>query len=149
MCASKGFMETIRSGPDHGVAVKGELVFERVPSGAIGGALTTGTGVVPFAGAIDGRSFALALPTPVGTISGAGLAASPVISCRDIPRRGTLVGPRAGDVGDWVTAVSGAPIAGSYVTITQGLGHLRLRQLMSLAVSIRIRRHGGTVRRFR
>ena len=47
VCASKGFMETIRSGPDHGVAVKGELVFERVPSGATGGALTTVRGLSP------------------------------------------------------------------------------------------------------
>jgi hypothetical protein len=73
-------------------------------SGVIDGALaTTSKQVVPIKTAVDGRGFALTLPSRLGAISGAGVAAEPIDRCVDIPRGGKLAGPRVGDEGDWFT----------------------------------------------
>jgi hypothetical protein len=96
------FSADVRSGPDKDLALWGRLTIRISPSGALSGAVVRAGGLrVPVSGTAQGRTLTLAFHLPAGTISGTGTASHKIRGLGDLPTRGTLTGPRAGDAGDW------------------------------------------------
>jgi hypothetical protein len=96
------FSADVRSGPDKDLALWGRLAIRLSPSGALSGAVVRTGGLrVPVSGTARGRTLTLAFHLPAGTMSGTGTASHKIRSIADLPTRGTLTGPRAGDAGDW------------------------------------------------
>jgi hypothetical protein len=96
------FSADVRSGPDKDLALWGRLAIRLSRSGALSGAVVRGGGLrVPVSGTAHGRTLILAFHLPAGTISGTGTASHKIRSIVDLPTRGSLTGPRAGDAGDW------------------------------------------------
>jgi len=104
------FSADVRSGPDIGLSLWGELRTRAAKSGEITGSLFPGGGgrPVPVSGQITGRTVNLAFHLPGGRLM-SGTGTLPVGN-RKTPRLvGTLTGPRPGDRGDWATAVRYPP----------------------------------------
>lgn len=96
------FSADVRSGPDADLALWGRLAIRLSRSGSLRGAVVRAGGLrVPVSGTAHGRTLTLAFHLPAGTMSGTGTASHEIRSIADMPTRGTLTGPRAGDVGDW------------------------------------------------
>jgi hypothetical protein len=96
------FSADVRSGPDKDLAVWGRLAVRLSRSGTLSGAVVRAGGLrVPVSGTASGRKLTLAFHLPAGTMSGTGTASHKIRTVADLPTRGTLTGPRAGDAGDW------------------------------------------------
>jgi hypothetical protein len=96
------FSADVRSGPDKDLALWGRLTIRLSRSGALSGAVVRAGGLrVPVSGAAHGRVLTMAFHLPAGTVSGTGTASHKIRTVADLPTRGTLTGPRAGDAGDW------------------------------------------------
>jgi hypothetical protein len=114
-CVSS-FEATVRQGPGPG-SLKGTLTLKTTASGRLSGVLVprhrrhTGRKVVGLAvyGEIRGNSLTLKVATGVNHMTGTGASARAIKSCKDIPRRGTLTGPKQGDAGDWL--ISKGPVS--------------------------------------
>jgi hypothetical protein len=96
------FSADVRSGPDKDLALWGRLAIRLSRSGGLSGTVLRAGGLsVPVSGTARGRTLTMAFHLPAGTISGTGTASHKIRSIADLPTRGTLTGPRAGDAGDW------------------------------------------------
>jgi hypothetical protein len=96
------FSADVRSGPDKDLALWGRLAIRLSRSGSLSGAVVRAGGVrVPVSGTAHGRTLTMAFHLPAGTMFGTGTASHKIRSIADLPTRGTLTGPRAGDAGDW------------------------------------------------
>jgi hypothetical protein len=100
--SARVFSADVRSGPDKDLALWGRLSIRLSRSGALSGAVLRAGGLrVPVSGTAHGRTLTLAFHLPAGTMSGTGTASHKIRGIADLPTRGTLTGPRAGDAGDW------------------------------------------------
>jgi hypothetical protein len=96
------FSADLRRGPDKELALWGRLAIRLSRSGTLSGAVVRAGGLrVPVSGTAHGRTLTMAFHLPAGTMSGTGTARHVIRSIADLPTRGTLTGPRAGDAGDW------------------------------------------------
>jgi hypothetical protein len=99
---SRIFSADVRSGPDKDLALWGRLAIRLSRSGSLSGAVVRAGGLrVPVSGTAHGRTLTLAFHLSAGTMSGTGTASHEIRSIADLPTRGALTGPRAGDAGDW------------------------------------------------
>lgn len=100
--SSRIFSADVRSGPDKDLALWGRLAIRLSRSGTVSGAVVRAGGLrVPVSGTAHGRTLTMAFHLPAGTVSGTGTASHNIRGIADLPTRGTLTGPRAGDAGDW------------------------------------------------
>jgi hypothetical protein len=95
------FSADVRSGPDKDLALWGRLAVRLSRSGTLSGAVLRGGLRVPVSGTASGRTLTMVFHVPAGTMSGTGTASHKIRRIADLPTRGALTGPRAGDTGAW------------------------------------------------
>lgn len=100
----------MRRGPDTGLSLDGLLALGLSPAGAVDhGQLVKADGTtVPVVGQVTGRAVNLLFTLGRGkTIYRVGTAQHPLAGCQP----GTLVGPAAGDSGDWALVANSPALA--------------------------------------
>jgi hypothetical protein len=95
------FSADVRSGPDKDLALWGRLAVRLSRSGTLSGAVVRAGLRVPVSGTASGRTLTMLFHLPAGTMSGTGTASHKIRRIADLPTRGALTGPRAGDAGNW------------------------------------------------
>jgi hypothetical protein len=118
------FRATVYLGPDHGLALAGELRLAWTNTGALTGMLVPKRGAaVPLSGQVDGAAINLIFYLGQGKhIFGVGTIGRDPGAKHGV-MGGPLVGPRTGDSGDWAAAITAAERVGPVVD--QARQHLR------------------------
>lgn len=104
---SMGFEATVGTGPNAGLALAGDLVFQVAEDGQVPqGWLIPETGApVPVTGQVSGRSIGLLFDLGEGgVLFGTGIADDDLMACDGLwegDLGGPFAGPNPGDLGDW------------------------------------------------
>ncbi|MCC6791315.1 MAG: hypothetical protein IT336_06515 [Thermomicrobiales bacterium] len=97
------FEVVIRQGPSSGTRLRGVLTVGADEHGAVDGSLLLGSGLaIPVTGQVTGRAVSLHFDAgDYGALYGVGVIAGDLGTCEVVDMGGPVVGPRAGDSGDW------------------------------------------------